>query len=329
MFKFGVRGVLIGMFISITAPAMGEQTYIVKSGDSLSSISREFYGDTTQWLPLLNANRALVREQGSLIFPGTTLRIPDLGSTSYEGSVFEEKDAKGLPILSIVTGNDYKPFTDESLPEGGMFTEIVKTAAVRAGYSTEVEYLRWDYALKATKKSTFLATFPWFKTNEREKSFWYSRPVYDVLIMAFFAKGAPIKYENIDSLNGLRFCRPKGYFLDDVQAKIDAGIIEHVAPKTPTDCFKMLLDGDVDVVSVNEITGIGAIRGLDIEDKIVPAGKPVSIRSLHVIFPKFNQRGRSISAKFDEALEEMENDETIQKIIERHLTLHYESSASS
>ena len=322
MLKACVKALLLGVVV-FTTSAKAEQTYIVQPGDSLSKIARQFYNDTTQWLPLLNANRALVRERGSLIYPGTELKIPDLGGEGFEGSIFQEASVNGLPVLPIVTGNDYPPFTDENLPEGGMFTEIVKVAAAKAGFSPEIEFLRWDYGLKATKKATFMASFPWFKNAEREESLWYSRPVYDVLIMAFFAKGAPVEYENIDSLNGLRFCRPEGYFLDDVKAKIDEGVIALVAPKTPADCFNMLLSGEVDVVSVNEITGNGTIREMGIGDKVEPAAKPVSIRALHVVFPKFHQRGRSISAKFDQALEEMEADQTIQQIIERHLSLHY------
>lgn len=300
-----------------------DQTYTVRPGDSLSRIAETFYGDSGNWLPILNANRDQVRRGGGLIFVGTELRIPDLNDVSVAGSLFEQETPEGNPVLDIVTGNDYAPFTDKDLPEGGMFSEIAKVAFARAGFEPVLEFLPWDYGLRATRKSTFMASFPWFDTEERREDLWYSRPVYDVLIMAFFRNDDEVEFVDIDSLDGKTVCRPEGYFLDDMQAKIDAGLITHVAPDTPEDCFSMLVRSEVDVVSINEITGNGAVSALGFGEQIQPAGKPVAIRSLHIVYPKFHPRTRGIAAQVDAALEEMESDTTVQQIIERHLKLHY------
>lgn len=300
-----------------------DQTYTVRPGDSLSRIAENFYGDSGNWLPILNANRDQVRRGGGLIFVGTQLRIPDLNDTTVQGSLFEQETAEGNPVLDIVTGNDYAPFTDRDLPEGGMFTEIAKVAFARAGYEPTLEFLPWDYGLRATRKATFIASFPWFDTEERREDLWYSRPVYDVLILAFFRKDDDSEFVDINSFDGKTVCRPEGYFLDDMQEKIDAGIITHAAPETPEDCFNMLVNSEVDAVSINEITGNGAVSSLGFADRIEPAGTPVAIRSLHIVYPKFHPRTRGIAAQVDAALVEMEGDTTVQQIIERHLKLHY------
>ena len=36
-------------------------------------------------------------------------------------------------IVGLVTGNDWKPFTDESLPGGGIYVQMTVTALNRAG----------------------------------------------------------------------------------------------------------------------------------------------------------------------------------------------------
>ena len=50
-------------------------TYTVKSGDTLSRISREVYGTSTRYMDIFNANREVLRSPADLR-PGQTLRIP-------------------------------------------------------------------------------------------------------------------------------------------------------------------------------------------------------------------------------------------------------------
>ena len=53
-----------------------ERMYIVQSGDSLSKISRKFYGDATKWKRIFEANTDVIKNP-DLIQPGWRLRIPD------------------------------------------------------------------------------------------------------------------------------------------------------------------------------------------------------------------------------------------------------------
>lgn len=58
---------------SSTAPAGG--TYVVKSGDSLSKIAKQFYGDGNKWKIIHAANSAKIPNP-DLIHPGLELIIP-------------------------------------------------------------------------------------------------------------------------------------------------------------------------------------------------------------------------------------------------------------
>lgn len=60
---------------SSTAGTAGK-TYTVKSGDSLSKIARQFYGDATQWKKIHAANRDAIPDP-DLIHPGLQLTIPN------------------------------------------------------------------------------------------------------------------------------------------------------------------------------------------------------------------------------------------------------------
>jgi nucleoid-associated protein YgaU len=53
-----------------------QRRYTVKPGDTLSKISREFYGDPNQFTKIFNANRGILRDP-SVISPGQELLIPE------------------------------------------------------------------------------------------------------------------------------------------------------------------------------------------------------------------------------------------------------------
>ena len=49
--------------------------YIVKSGDTLSKIAKEVYGDAKRWREILEANKAKIKDP-DVILPGSELVIP-------------------------------------------------------------------------------------------------------------------------------------------------------------------------------------------------------------------------------------------------------------
>lgn len=51
------------------------QFYTVKSGDTLSKISKEFYGDAKQYDKIFEANKPMLSDPDK-IYPGQSLRIP-------------------------------------------------------------------------------------------------------------------------------------------------------------------------------------------------------------------------------------------------------------
>ena len=61
--------------LTVVTPEAESKFYTVKSGDNLSKISKEFYGDANQYNKIFEANRTLLKNTDD-IFPGQVLRIP-------------------------------------------------------------------------------------------------------------------------------------------------------------------------------------------------------------------------------------------------------------
>lgn len=53
----------------------GEQSYTVEKGDTLSGISKQFYGSANHWKEIFEANRDQL-DNPDLIKPGQVLKIP-------------------------------------------------------------------------------------------------------------------------------------------------------------------------------------------------------------------------------------------------------------
>jgi len=59
----------------IVAEAQESQFYTVKSGDTLSRIAKDFYGDANKYMAIFTANKPML-EHPDKIYPGQMLRIP-------------------------------------------------------------------------------------------------------------------------------------------------------------------------------------------------------------------------------------------------------------
>lgn len=62
----------------VETPEPEAQFYTVKSGDSLSKIAKEYYGNAMKYPEIFEANKPMLKDP-NLIYPGQVLRIPPLG----------------------------------------------------------------------------------------------------------------------------------------------------------------------------------------------------------------------------------------------------------
>ena len=63
--------------MSVTNPEPEAQYYDVVSGDNLSKISKQFYGDPNKYMVIFEANKPMLSHPDK-IYPGQKLRIPAL-----------------------------------------------------------------------------------------------------------------------------------------------------------------------------------------------------------------------------------------------------------
>lgn len=65
--------------ITVPAGAAESTMYTVKSGDTLSKIAQQVYGNASQYQKIFEANRPMLKDPDH-IYPGQVLRIPQAGA---------------------------------------------------------------------------------------------------------------------------------------------------------------------------------------------------------------------------------------------------------
>ncbi len=68
-------GAASGGLASAGGEGWESKTYTVKSGDTLSKIAKEFYGDANKYQQIFEANKPMLKDPDK-IYPGQMLRIP-------------------------------------------------------------------------------------------------------------------------------------------------------------------------------------------------------------------------------------------------------------
>jgi len=218
-----------------------------------------------------------------------------------------------------VTGNDFKPYADETLPEGGMITEIVMTAFRDLGYEPIVDFLNWPSGYDLTKRGKFAANWAWAPTAEREADFYYSDSLAEDLTFAYWHVDRPQTFEQIDDIKGYRVCRAVDYYTEFMDHLLESGEIELTQPKDINECWRGLADGSFDFVIQAEFASVAQHAELGLTDKIVKSDTVVSKQSYHAIFPRSISESKKLRDDFDRAFRKMEETGALNQIVERHL----------
>ncbi|MFD0909791.1 transporter substrate-binding domain-containing protein [Ruegeria arenilitoris] len=222
--------------------------------------------------------------------------------------------------LLLITGGNYAPFTDEALPNRGLYTNLVETAMLRAApeQAYKIQFVNdWSSHLDLLMPTlAFDATFPWSRPNCEEaetlsesdrnrcETYNFSNPFYEV-VDTFFAKDGS-GYETSLSYAefvGTTICRPEGWSTSHMDA---VGLYEPaitiLRPVDPDECFHAVMDGRADLVAIEAHLAVEAIGRLGYEHKIIENPNLAAIKSLNVMTHKDNPDGEAILETLNQGL---------------------------
>ncbi|MGX9357191.1 ABC transporter substrate-binding protein [Roseobacteraceae bacterium S113] len=336
-------GAILGacMALGLASPAAAQDTcgpnQVVQTGDTILALAQKAYGDPQRWTQIYYANQNILDATGFQLTPGMVLSIPcPPGATPVvDATPLQQIDAE----LKLVTGSNFAPFTDTSWPGQGMVTELVN-AALELSPSPVPYAIAWedDWSQHLdpilTEKKADMG-FPWYQPdcqkdpgNFRCTNFHFSDPLVDVLIMLFVRAEGGMTYASDADVVGKRLCRPNGYFTHDLDREgrdwISKGLITLSQPATPADCFRELMAGEVDAVSLNVFTGAQTLDEMGLRGVVVPLETPLSAEGLHVVISKTHWRGTTHLYRINAGLQALRDSDRYDAIVARHLGVFWD-----
>lgn len=322
-------------------------SYTVVPGDNLRFIARAAYGDADLYRLIYDANVDKIGEKADLIEIGVTLTLPcdpkaepaaetaaatetqpaqetvtPVAATVDPAPAAPEPATPAEKPIAMVTGNGYAPFTDETLPGGGMMTQLVEMATFRAdpGIAYNVSFINdWQAHIDALLPSgAYDLSFPWVRPNceggmlspgdqARCNDFAFSAPFYEI-VDGFFAtrESGLLAVTSAAGFEGKRICRPEGYTTGVLDAAgLTAPTITLIRAEDVEDCFRSLASGEVDLVSVDAEVGDATVAKMGMISTVATNPHLSTIVSLHVIAHKSNPRAVAMLGQLDAGLIEM------------------------
>ena len=341
-------------------------TYTIKRGDSLSVIADGMYKDARKWSAIYNANLATIGDSPNRVRVGQKLQLPCIGGlpTGLSGGTASAATASAAPKpaaqltaavarataasngavgprkISLLTADDYAPFTDRKALNGGLFTEVVQASMENSGAADfGIFWVNdWSAHLDPLLTNALLDMgFPWFKPDcdqnpdrYRCANFLFSDPMFEMLVLLFVDRKNPMRYTEDADIIGKTLCRPKGYFTHDFDKDgrnwLSGNMIRLEQPTTIADCFELLLEGKVDAVAINEFVGRQAIKTLELENSVdIVQTRPLSIEGLHVVVHKTHPEAQAMIDTVNKGLDAIKDTGGYQQIVDKHMSIFWEN----
>jgi polar amino acid transport system substrate-binding protein len=211
-----------------------------------------------------------------------------------------------------LTTGQWPPYLSEKLNDGGFGTAIVTAAFEEVGVNVEYVYLPWKRAFsyaedgKDVDGGKINGTILWVRTPEREKSFYYTKPVVSDPLVIYYAKKKPIEWDTLDDLIGTKIglTLHAKYPVFENYAKKDQLNFERLGGYDIL--FKRLLAGRIDAIPYEtNVAGYFMRTTLSAaqRDRIAYNPKPLSTRKFHLILTKAHSDNTDVRDKFNKGLD--------------------------
>lgn len=311
-------------------------TYAVRDGDTLGSIADAAYG-TFDYQRIFNANRDMLTTSSGALSVGMQLILPcedgRLTPDASVGAVVEAEERSQATTLGtggsytrpvrLLSANGWAAFADEGLTGGGMFVRLATTALQRAGNSVPYKSSFVDDVVShidtLLPSGAFDVGIAWDiedcgsvdllpdLSRKLCMEYNFSDPIYEIVYSyATLADSAFAGARDYADFAGAKMCRPAAWASSDL---IRNGLVEPmvtwVRPEGFTECYEMLLKGEVDVYAMDVEFIADNVRNLGGGDAVTVNSLLTEFMPQGFIVPKANPRAGEILGAINAGLREM------------------------
>lgn len=217
-----------------------------------------------------------------------------------------------------LVADPWPPFTDQSLLNNGVASDLVSSALGRAGYATDYAQVPWERAVRGLRRADYDVLINAWYTEARASFGYFSQPYLINRIRLLRRKGSAIRFEQLADLYIQRIAVVRGYAYS-VEFDSDPRL-HKVGVGSFASAARMLQAGRVELTLEDEfVARYHLARGLsDIRDELEFIERPLSENGLHILVRRSHAQHRQIAEAFDRAIVAMHADGSYAAILQRH-----------
>ena len=237
----------------------------------------------------------------------------------FVGILFFAITLFSLPKVITLSTGEWAPYTSKNLPGNGFAAEVVTAILIEMGHEPEYKFYPWKRARVMVEQQKILATFPWSKTAEREKTFIYSESFGSSKTKLFYFKDKlkDVKFKELKDLKKYKIGGTISYAYLEAFSKAGIKVDEASSDELG---FRKLKAGRVDFFACDELVGWQLIKKY-FPGEVANFGsleKEISSDGEYMIISKKNPDGKEFLKMFNEGLKKIKANGTYDKILRKY-----------
>lgn len=224
--------------------------------------------------------------------------------------------ASANDVVKLAIG-EWVPFTSETDPKSKLLERVVVEAFKLEGLGVQYDYFPWKRSYMNVEKGDFDGTFPWNRTDERDRNFvLHKLSLFRDESVHFHLKSTRFEWDTLEDLKQYRVGSTIGYRNETTYK--ERGIpFESVSTEELN--YKKILAGRIDVYGTSKTVGYATINKLfaNQEAKLFTHHpKPYSMGEYYILFSKTNEaRSKMLADKFDAGLKKLKASGAYDKLL--------------
>jgi polar amino acid transport system substrate-binding protein len=217
-----------------------------------------------------------------------------------------------------LAGDAWAPYADVSLLNGGLSTDLIRTALGRAGYATEYEQVPWARAVHGVSEGRYDILINAWYSEERTRIGQFSGEYLINRLRFLKRKTSSIDYQNLTQLHPYSIAVVRSYaYSPAFDGDVD---LKKVLVASFSTAVRMLAAGRVELTVEDEYAARFALNREpdEVRDNVEFLPKSLSENSLHILVSLKNPEHEKIVADFDKAIAAMKADGTYDKLFKLH-----------
>ena len=217
-----------------------------------------------------------------------------------------------------VTGSLWTPYIDGELPDGGIATDLVRTALKDAGYEVESKIEKWPRAYEGTAIGIYDVVAAVWRTPQRELDLLFSDPYLYNDIVLLTRPGVLVDFSILDDLAGYRIGVVNEYAYDEAFDTHPG--LTRLGNNQLIQNLLLLRQGKLDLVIADRWSAEHQIAAYlpDDASRFLMLPKPIATRELYIGVSKQNPKAQQIVDNFNAAIARLKADGRFARIVEKH-----------